>query len=78
MERANSAGKRDKENEMYGWTEYEVGRLHREQILHEVAMARLEGELRANRGGVARPARDLRWELARYAGLLRKHLGNTA
>jgi len=62
---------------MYGWTEYEVGRLHREEIRHEVATARLEKRARANRGGGFRLARDLRWELARYAALLGKRLGNT-
>jgi len=62
---------------MYEWTGYEVGRLHRQEIKQEVAAYRLEGELRANRGGGFRRAQDLRWELARYVGLLRKRLGNT-
>jgi hypothetical protein len=61
---------------MYGWTEHEIGRLHRQEIRQEVAVARLAGELRANRGGEFRLARNLMWELSRIAGLLGKRLGN--
>lgn len=62
---------------MYGFTDHEINRQHREQIRREVAVARLEKTARANREGGAGLVRSLGWELARYAGLLGKRLGNT-
>ncbi len=51
---------------MNSWAGYEIGRQHREEIGHEVAVARVEKLARAN--GETRPyvVRDLSWELARY------------
>jgi hypothetical protein len=54
------------ENEMNIWAEYEIGRQHREEIRHEVAVARLEKLARANRETRPYVVRDLSWELARY------------
>jgi hypothetical protein len=71
MDRASSGSKHEEEEyEMHGSTEYEIGRQHREEIGHEVAVTRLEGKLRANRERGSRPARELKGELSRYAGLL--------
>lgn len=56
---------------MYGWTKYEVGRLHREEIQHEVATARLEKTARQPRRGIpsdagskmgARQVRGATWQ----------------
>jgi hypothetical protein len=69
---------RNEENEMYGWTEYEVGRMYREEIRQEVAALRLEKTLRAKGEGRFRLMGDTKWELERYAGLLRKRLGKAA
>ena len=62
---------------MYGMVQQEAWRQRPEEIRQEVAAIRMEKALRANRGGGFRLARDLRWELARYAGLLGKRLGIT-
>ena len=62
---------------MYGSVQNEAWRHRPEEIRQEVAAIRLERKLRANRGGGSRLARNLKWELARYAGLLGKRLGNT-
>ncbi len=78
MERASPGGKREKEEkDMYGLAEYEVWRQRPEEIRHEVAVARLERKLRANREGGSHLARDLKWKLARYAGLLGRRLRST-
>jgi hypothetical protein len=61
---------------MYGPAEYQVWHQCPEEIRHEVAVARLEKMARANRRGEFRLIRDLKWELARYAGLLGKRLRN--
>jgi hypothetical protein len=57
---------------MYGPAEYQVWRQRPEEIRHEVAVARLEKMARANQGIESGLIRDLKWELARYAGLLGK------
>ena len=61
---------------MYGLAQNEAWRHRPEEMRQEVAAIRLEGKLRANRGGGSRLAQDLKWELARYAGQLRKRLGD--
>jgi hypothetical protein len=61
---------------MYGMVQQEAWRQRPEEIRQEVATIRLEGKLRANRGGGSRLAQELKWELSRYAGLLGKRLGN--
>jgi hypothetical protein len=77
MERANPAGEREKENKMYGLAEYGISRQHREEIRQEVAAYRLEEKLAcANREGRFRLIGDTKWELGRYAGLLKKRLRN--
>ena len=60
---------------MYGLAEYGISRQHREEIRQEVAVYRLERLARASRGAEPGLLRDLRWELARYAGLSGKRLG---
>jgi hypothetical protein len=60
------AGNDTEENEMNGWTEYESGRKDREEIRHELAVARRERLARANRETRPYVVRDLSWELARY------------
>ncbi len=62
---------------MYGMAEYEVWRQRPEEIRQEVAAYRLEKTARANREAKPGLWRDLRWELARYAGLFGKRLRNT-
>ena len=57
---------------MHIWSDYEIGRLHREEIGQEVAIAHLEKALRADRQRGSVLGRDLRWEIARYVGLLGK------
>jgi hypothetical protein len=57
---------------MYGLVQQEAWRHRPEAIRQEVAAIRLEKALRADRGSGSRLARDLRWELARFAGLLDK------
>ena len=62
---------------MYGLAEYGISRQHREEIRQEVAAYRLEDKLaRANREGRFRLFGDTKWELERYAGLLKKRLRN--
>ena len=61
---------------MYGQAEYQVWRQRPEEIRHEVAVARLEKRARANQGIESLLIRDLKWEFARYAGLLGKRLRN--
>jgi hypothetical protein len=51
---------------MYGLSEYEVSRQHREEIRQEVAANRLAGVARAKRETRPYVVRDLSWELARY------------
>jgi len=57
---------------MHVWTDHEIGRLHREEIRQEVAIAHLEKALRTDRKRGSGLGRDLRWEIARYVGLLGK------
>jgi hypothetical protein len=70
------------ENEMYGLAEYEFIRQRQAEFRHEAASNRLARELRANRGAIregrARLVADARWELERYAGLLKKRLRGLA
>ena len=47
---------------------------HREELIHEATIARLEREARANGEVSFRLLRNLRWELSRYAGLVAKRL----
>lgn len=78
MERANPDGEREKENKMYGLAVYGISRQRREEIRQEVAAYRLEEKLaRANREGRFRLIGATKWELERYAGLLKKRLRNT-
>lgn len=67
-------GNEEEEHGMYGLADYEVWRRRPREIRQEVTVARLERKLRANRGGGFRPVQDLKWGLARYAGLLGKRL----
>jgi hypothetical protein len=66
------------ENEMHGPIDMMVIRQHHTEIRREVAANRLARELRSNRGanreGSSRLVADARWELERYAGLLKKRL----
>jgi hypothetical protein len=66
--------KQEKENEMYGVLEHGISRQRREEIRQEVAAYRLEKTARANREGRFRLMGDTKWELERYAELLKKHL----
>ena len=59
---------------MYVSIAQEISRQHREEIMHAAAMARLAKEARANSDASSRLLRNLRWELARYAGLFAKRL----
>jgi hypothetical protein len=59
---------------MYGAIDHGASRQYREEIRQQVATLRLEKALRANREGRFRFLRDTKWELERYAGLLRKRL----
>ena len=61
---------------MHGLAQYEAWRHRPEEIRQEVAAIRLAKTLRADRKRGSSLGRELRWELARYAGLLRKRLGN--
>jgi hypothetical protein len=76
MERANPGGEREKVNKMYGLAEYGIPRQHREEIRQEVAAYRLQKMACASRGAEPGLLRDLRWGLARYAGLFGKRLRN--
>ena len=62
---------------MYGMAEYEALGQRPEEIRQEVAVYRLEKMARANREAKPGLWRDLRWDLARYAGLLGKRLRHT-
>jgi hypothetical protein len=57
---------------MYGSVQQEAWRQRPEEIWQEVAAIRLEKALRADHGRGSGLARDLRWEIARYAGQLGK------
>ena len=61
---------------MYALAHHEVWRQHPEQIRREVSGIRLEKAARADGKRESGLARDLGWELARYAGLLGKRLRN--
>jgi hypothetical protein len=52
----------------------ELGRQHREELMHEAAIARLAKEARANSDASFGSLRNLRWEFARYAGLISKQM----
>jgi hypothetical protein len=52
----------------------ELARQHREELMYEAAIARLAKEARANVDAGFRLLQNLRWELARYAGLINKQL----
>ena len=62
---------------MYGMAEYEVWRQRPAEIGQEVAACRLEKAARADRGSEPDLVRNLRWELARYVGLIGKRLRST-
>ncbi len=64
------------ENEMYGSVERELWRQRAEEIQQEVGVYRLEKMAPAKREVRPRLIGDSRWELERYAGLLKKRLGN--
>jgi len=59
---------------MYLTTSQEIWMQHREEISHGVATARLMKRTRANGEAMSRLVGNLRWELARYAGLFGKRL----
>jgi len=59
---------------MYLTISEDFGRQYREELMHEAAMAHLETEARAKSDATFRSLRNLRWELARYAGLISKQL----
>lgn len=61
---------------MYVSISQELTRQHRKEFMHGVRAAREAGTARSNYKGMSRLVRDLGWELARYAGLLSKRLGN--
>jgi hypothetical protein len=67
---------REGEDEMYGMLEQEISRQHRGEIRRQVAAIRLEKAARTNREGRFRVMRDTKWEVERYAGRLKKRLGN--
>ena len=56
---------------MYVSISQEVSRQHRADIMHEVKAARQAG---TTREATSRLMRNLRWELARYGGLISKQL----
>jgi len=62
---------------MIGLMDLELSHQHREEIMQEVAVARLARLARANHEGKSLQASNLGWELARYAGLLSKRLRST-
>ena len=62
---------------MSGLMDLELSHQHREEIMQEVAVARLARLARANHEGKSLQASNLGWELARYAGLLRKRMRST-
>ena len=59
---------------MYGMALNEAWRRRPEEIRQEVAAIRLEKALRADRGRGSDVGRNLRWEIARLAGLLGKRI----
>lgn len=59
---------------MYGMVQQEAWRQRPEEIRQEVAAYRLEKSLRENHEGRFRLMQDTRWELERFAGLLKKRL----
>jgi len=61
---------------MHGLADYEVLQERYTRMRREAEMARLAKMVRANREARHDLARNLRWELSRYAGLLAKRLGN--
>ena len=63
---------------MHGQADIMVIKQHHAEIRQEVAANRLARELRAARKGESRLAQNLRWELERYAGLLKKRLRSLA
>ena len=63
---------------MYEMVQQEAWRQRPEEIRQEVAAIRLEKTLRAKREGRFGLMGDTKWELERYAGLLRKRLGKAA
>jgi hypothetical protein len=63
-----------KENEMYGIVQHEAWRQRPAEIGQELAVIRLQKETRENDETTPGLWRDLRWELARLAGLVGKRL----
>ena len=61
---------------MYGLVQNEAWRQVPEEIRQEVAAIRLQKTLRANRRRESGLGRDLRWEIARFVGLLGKRFRN--
>ncbi len=61
---------------MYTPVEHEVLRQRVEEIRQEVAVSRLEKTARAEGERRYRLMEDTKWELERYAGRLKKRLGN--
>jgi hypothetical protein len=59
---------------MYVSISQEITRQHREEIRHEVMAARQAKTSRSNGGATSRLVRNVRRELARYAGLVGKRL----
>jgi hypothetical protein len=58
---------------MYLSITQEASRLHREEIMHTVAVARV-GKACAKGEATHRLVRNLRWELSRYSGIFGKRL----
>ena len=61
---------------MHTWVEHEVWRRRGEEIRQEAAVSRLEKLARVDREERYRLTGDSKWELERYAGLLKKRLSN--
>jgi hypothetical protein len=61
---------------MYGMVQQEVWRQRPEEIRQQVAALHLEKKLRVNREGRFRLIEGTKWELERYAGLLKKRFRN--
>ena len=59
---------------MYGLAQQEAWRHRPEEIRQEMTAIRLENALRADRERASGLLQDLKWELARFAGLLGKRL----
>lgn len=59
---------------MYLTISEELTRQYREELMHEMAMARPAKEVRAKGNATFRLLRNLRWELVRYAGLVGKRI----